>query len=183
MATVTTPVLDLLMMDTHTKYHLAIGDISQYPSNYNIQVPTLEITPPGYPKISLAFVANSIQIYNSDTLGITCPDTACSPTPLPDGIYKVKYSIYPAYKYYVEKSFLRTTALLENFDKAYLKLDLLECDQQLKYHDRQLLDNIEHFINGAIAAGNNCANKLSMELYQKANTMLTKFIDNRCWID
>jgi hypothetical protein len=175
----TTPILDLVILDVHNALNLAVGDTSQY-FNTAISSPTLEITPPSYPMISLPFVANSIQVYDSNTLGITT-GAGCDLAPLPDGLYKLKYSIYPSYLYYTEKTFLRVDKLMASFDEAWLKLDIFECDGALKYQDRQKLDLIEDYINGAIAAANKCANKLAVQLYNKASTLLTKFVSgNSC---
>lgn len=173
-----TPVLDLIFLDVHNSKFLALGDVSTYPTGFNVSTPTIEITVPSYPPTSIAFVPTSVQMYNSTSLGIT--DDTCDNIPLPDGLYKVKYSVYPAYLYYVEKTFLRVDALMAKFDDAYLKLDLYECDQAIKYQEKQTLSLIEDYINGAIAAANNCANKLAVDLYTKANTTLTKFINNSC---
>lgn len=170
-----TPQLDLLMLDTHNAKHLAIGDASSYPNNFSINTPTLEITPPSFPTKSIPFEARTIQVFNSFTLGITCVEDTCSLTDLPDGIYKVKYSIAPAYLYYVEKNFLRVDNLYKKFDTAYLKMDL--CIG--KRSEEKILNEIEGYIQGAIAASNSCALKLSMQLYNKANTLLDNFI-NKC---
>jgi hypothetical protein len=176
-----TPSLDLIILDTHSSLTLAVGDVSVYPSTFSISTPTIEITVPSYPMISLPFVASSVQVYNSTTLGITT-GTNCDNIALPDGLYSIKYSVYPAYLYYVEKTFLRVDKLMAKWDEAYLKLDLFQCDQAIKFQEQQTLDLIEDYISGAIAASNQCVNKLAVELYTKANSLLDKFINNSCCI-
>lgn len=168
-----TPILDLLYLDSHSVENLIIADISKYPTGYTISTPTIEITVPSFETISIPFTAQGIQIYNSDALGLTSGD--CDIVPLPDGIYKIKYSIYPAYKYYVNKSFLRIERLLEKFDKVYVKLDMLQCDLATKYADRKQLNLIWEYIQGAIASANNCAEKQAMELYDRAYKAIDKF--------
>jgi len=170
------PTLDLLYIDTHNITTMAIADISQYPEGFTVSSPTLEITPPGFTKETTAFVARSMQIYNSHTLGITSGD--CTPSALPDGIYTIKYSVFPAYRNYVTKSFLRVEKLLEKFDKIYVKLDIMQCDLATKNVERKQLNLIWEYINGAIASANNCAEKQAMELYQRANDALDKFSKN-----
>lgn len=174
-----TPTLDLLIFDTHSNTTLAIGDASTYPTGFNISTPTIEITVPSYPTVSIAFVASSVQVYNSNTLGLTTGSN-CDNIALPDGLYRIKYSVYPSYLYYVEKTFLRTDRLMAKFDDVYLKLDLFECDQAIKLQQKRTLDLIEDYINGAIAAANQCANKLAIELYTKANSLIDKFLNNSC---
>lgn len=170
------------MMDTHSRLTMAIGDSSYYPSGFIVSTPTIEITVPGYDAITLPFVARGIQIYNSESLGLNCLDVNCTEFPLPDGIYTVKYSIYPAYTYYVQKTFIRVSALQEKLDEVYLKMDMMECNRELEYQDRKILDTIEAFIQGAIAAANKCANKLAMDLYRKAQKSMDNFINNRCYV-
>src|SRR5690349_10828601 len=121
-----TPTLDLLIIPSYSPALLIVADISQYPDGFNISSPTIEVTPPGFPMKSIAFVEKNIQIYNADTLGIICSD--CTNFPLPDGIWTLKYSITPAYLYFVEKTFLRVDKLVQKYDTAYLKLDILQCD-------------------------------------------------------
>lgn len=177
MANSSVPILDLVFFDTHSSTTLAIGDASVYPTGWNISTPTIEITVPSYPAISIPFVASSVQLYNSNTLGITTGDQ-CTNIPLPDGLYKVKYSIYPAYLYYVEKTFLRVDQLMAALDDAWLKLDLFHCADAMKYQERQQLELIETYVNGAISAANKCANKAAVEWYNKAFQLITKFINN-----
>lgn len=168
-----TPTLDLLYLDSHSSKNLIIADISQYPTGFNVTTPTIEITVPSFDMKSLAFTERTIQVYNSLTLGITTSD--CDIIPLPDGIYKIKYSIFPAYKYYVNKSFLRVDKLLERFDNEYVKLDIAQCDMAIKASYRRDLDVIWDYINTAIASANTCSEKQAMELYNRASDALNKF--------
>jgi hypothetical protein len=176
----TDPKLDLIMLDTHNSYTLAIGDISTYPTGFVISTPTMEVTPPGFPTVSLAFSSQSISIYNAFNLGICSIEDLSESTSLPDGIYKFKYSINPAYKHYVEKTVLRIDVLQEKFDKAFLKTDM-SCDTNMKERDSKLLREINLNIQGAIAAANSCALKLAMDLYRRADKQIDDFINQRCY--
>ena len=176
------PQLNLLFPETHDAKSLLVADISVYPNPFTITNPTIEITPPGFNKKVLSFTAQGFTVYNSMTLGITCSGEDCSTIDLPDGIYYVKYSITPAYNYFVNKSFLRVNKLQERFDKVYLKLDFMQCDQAIKQEDREVLETIQMYINGAIAAGNNCLDTLAMKLYNKASQYITDFLNHRCYL-
>lgn len=167
-----TPNLDLFFLDSHSTELLTIADVSQYPTGFNISSPTIEITPPGYDMISIPFVAQSLQVYNSTTLGITEED--CDNIALPDGIYRIKYTIYPAYRYYVNKTFIRVDKLLEKFDRVYVQLDINQCDLATKKVEKRQIDLIWEYINGAIASANQCAEKQAMELYNRAYDALDK---------
>lgn len=169
-----TPELNITVFDSHDRRLLVIGDSSYYPTGWNIVTPTLAITVPGYPEKQIEFDAQNINIFNSNALGITCDVDNCDLENLPDGIYKIKYAIYPSYKYNVTKTFLRVDSLYAKFDEVFLNLELFECDGQIKRNQRMQLDEIEFYIQGAIAAGNRCATKLAKELYDKAANLLNK---------
>lgn len=172
------PKLDLLIIDTHNTYSLGIGDISTYvgtPVN-----PTIQLTPPGFNTVTLSFTPNNINIYDSENLGL-CVASQVENTPIPDGVYKIRYTIHPAHKYYVEKTFMKVDQILEKFDIAFLKTDIVNCDIDLKEKDAKLLREINFDIQGAIAAANSCAIKLANQLYSRANTRLDKFLEQRCY--
>lgn len=176
------PKLNLLFPETHDAKSLLIADISKYPVPYSIVNPTIEITVPSFNPVTLSFTAQGFTVYDSMSLEITCSDLDCETIPLPDGIYYVKYSITPAYRYFVNKSFLRVNNLQEKFDKVYLKLDFMQCDQAIKEEDMEVLDTIETYINGAIAAANNCLDVLAMKLYGKASQAIDDFVNHRCYL-
>lgn len=172
MASIKEPFLDLSLMDLNSTKLLGIIDISAYPTNWNKVSPTLEITIPGFNTVFLPFVPSSLQVINSNHLGITCDDDCLKA--LPDGIYTLRYSIYPAYKYYVDKTFLRVEQLYEKFDKLFLTLEL-QCVSPSSTQRKQM-EEIELYIQGAMAAASNCAIKLATELYNKADNLLTGLI-------
>ncbi len=176
------PKLNLLFPETHDSKSLLIADISKYPVPYSITNPTIEITVPGFNVVTLPFTAQGFTVYDSMSLEITCSDLDCETIPLPDGIYYVKYSITPAYRYFVNKSFLRINNLQEKFDKVYLRLDFMQCDQAIKEEDIKTLDTIQKYINGAIAAANNCLDTLAMKLYNKASGFIDDFVNHKCYL-
>jgi hypothetical protein len=168
------PQLDLTILDSHNPKLLVIADSSVYPTGWNIISPTMGITVPGYAEKQIPFVPQDINIYNSNTLGITCDVDTCALQDLPDGIYTFKYVIAPALTYNVRKNILRVDRLYSKFDEKFLNLEIFTCDGQLRRNQKMLLDDTEFYIQGAISAGNRCANKLALELYQKAWKLLDK---------
>lgn len=175
MSTSIVPILDITIFDSHNINLLVIGDSSFYPPSYVPVNPTLQITVPGYSPKTLIFTPGTINIYNSNDLGITCDVEICDLSPLPDGIYTLKYAIAPAYKYNVTKTWLRVDSLYKKFDDKFLNLEMFTCDRALEKELKLQIDEIEYYIQGAIAAGNRCATKLAMELYRKADTLLNRF--------
>lgn len=175
--TVNNPILDIIVMPTYSPYTLAVGDYSQYPVGYAPSSPTIEITAPGYNKQAVSFVPKNLNLFNSTNMGITCEGQPESL--LPDGLYTLKYTVAPAFTYFVTKTILRVDNIMERFDTAFMKLDITECDQAIKREQKIQLDTINYFIQCAIAAGNKCANKKAIQLYNQASKMLEKF-NNQC---
>lgn len=166
------PILDLLVLDSHDPRLLVIADISTYVDGATPISPTLAVTAPGYDEKQIPFVVSTVQMFNSNTLGIPCHTNGCPPVVLPDGIYTFKYAIFPAYKFNVTKTFLRVDRLYQKFDEKFLSVEMFQCDDQTRRERRMLIDNAEYFIQGAIAAANRCANKMAIDLYQKADKLL-----------
>lgn len=173
------PRLDIIIPEVHSPLYLAVGDVSFYPIGFNIVNPSLEVTPPLADKKVLTFVPNNMGVYNSADLGITCVEDECLVS-LPDGIWEITYSIAPLNKYNVTKKFLRVFNLVQQFDVAFMNVELMECNQIVKEQNRQALDQIEFYINGAIATANDCNYTKAMELYREASKLLTNFLKTKC---
>lgn len=176
----TTPYLDLLLIETHDSKLLALGDISTYPAGFSVVAPTVAMIVPGFPEQQIPFNVGAINIYNSNTLKITCEAEGCDLEELPDGVYTIKYAIYPAYKYNVTKNFIRIEKLLRKFDEKFLSLELFNCDGQSRKLMKQKVDEVENYMQGAVSAANRCANKLAIELYNKADALLNGIQQSCC---
>lgn len=171
--------LDILVVPTYNTLTLGIADASIYPTNPPVvSSPTIEITVPGFDVVSLPFNVNDFNIFNSLSLGLTAFGEPL--LPLPDGVYKLRYTVAPAYENFVEKTIIRVEQLQEKFDEAFMKLDMMECDRAIKTQQKVDLNTIYFFIQGAIAAANNCAVAESNKLYNQANMMLNNFLKNNC---
>lgn len=170
--------LDILVIPTYNLLTLAIADASIYPDTPPAVVsPLIEIDVPGFGVTVLPFDFNDLNIFTSSNLGIT---EAGQDLPLPDGIYRLKYSIAPAATNYVEKTILRVDKLQEKFDNAFLQLNMMECDRAIKTQSSVDLNTINFFIQGAIASANNCAEYESNKLYIQADNMLNTFLNSNC---
>ena len=168
--------LDILVVPTYNTLTLGIADASTYVTTPS--APTIEITIPGFGIVTLPFVPNDFNIFNSTSLGITSVGDPL--LPLPDGVYYLKYSISPAYVNYVERTIIRVDSLQERFDAAFMKLDMMQCDLAIKTQQKVTLNSIYFFIQGSIAAANNCAVETSNKLYAQASNMLNNFIKTDC---
>jgi len=172
--------LDIVITPTYNTYNLAVVDASTYPALYTVASPTLRIDVPGFGTgYNGVFNVNETNIFNSTTLDITTAGNEC---PIPDGIYYFLYTNNPAFVdgYSVEKSFMRVDKLQEKYDEAFMKLDMMECDGAIKMQAKVDLMSIYIFIQGAIAAANNCAIVSAEKLYAQASSMLDNMINNDC---
>lgn len=176
----TSPILDFVVVDTHNLLTLGIADSSFYPTGFTVLNPTYEITPPSFPKATVVYTTGQLTIFNSNTLNISCVDDVSLLIDLPDGIWTVKQSITPPITYNLERTFIRTTKLEQKFGTAFLKTDLVQCNQDVKIEHMKVLDEVWFYIQAAIAAANQCNNLLAMQLYKLANTMLDNFLRDRC---
>lgn len=175
----TSAILDIVILDTHSDLYLAIGDASWYATGFNVTVPSISITPPGCTTTTVSFVPKGVQVYNSYTLGLTSDPATCNFMSLPDGLYTIIYSIYPSQTYSVTKNFLRVDRLYTLVDAAFLKLDMMVCDESLKKQLKDQIDLIEFYIQGAIAAANNCSLNLATQLYTKALNLTNSFVNSQ----
>ena len=168
--------LDILVIPTYNTLTLGVADASTYGSTPS--APTMTITIPGFGDVSIPFNPNDFNVYNSTILGLTqMGDTLL---PLPDGVYKLRYSIAPSTTSFVERTIMRVEQLQERFDAAFMRLDMMECDRAIKTQQKVDLTSISFFINGAIAAANNCAVVEANRLYNQASKMLNNFMRNGC---
>lgn len=165
--------LDFITLDTHSLLSLAVADTSKYELGYIPVSPTIQITPPTFEPISLAFVPNSIQVYDSSNLGISCE--WCDKVKLPDGIWTIKYTNYPSTSFSVEKSFIRVDNLQAKLDEIFLRLDFMQCNSRIKKEEEELITRIQIYIDGAIASANNCAIKQANNLYCQASDLIKNF--------
>jgi len=170
--------LDILVVPTYNSLTLGVIDISTYPTDPPVVFgASIKICVPGFNEVTLPFDVGVFNLYNSSSLGIT---EVGNDQPLPDGIYRFNYSVTPAYLNFVDKTIMRTEKIQEKFDRAFLQLDLMECDRAIKTQSTVTLNTINFFIQGSIAAANNCADFESNKLYRQADMMLDNFLRNNC---
>ena len=172
--------LDILVVPTYNTLTIGIADASTYPTDPPVvTAPTIEIDVPSLGVVILPFAVNEFNIFNSASLGLTVIGEPL--IPLPDGIYNFKYTVAPAYLNFVEKSIMRIDRIQEKFDEAFMKLDMMECDMAIKTQQKVDLNTVYFFIQGSLAAANNCAIIEANRLYTQANNMLNNFIRNNCY--
>jgi len=170
--------LDILVIPTYNVQTLGVADASVYPTNPPVvSGATIEINIPGFGVVLRPFSVNDFNIFTTSNLGLSPVGVD---QPLPDGVYRLRYSVAPAYINFVEKSIMRVEKLQEKFDNAFMKLDMMECDRAIRTQAKVDLTSIYFFIQGSIAAANNCAVDEAMKLYNQADMMLNNFLKNNC---
>lgn len=170
--------LDIIVVPTYNVNNLAVMDASVYPDDPPlVSGATIDIDVPGFGLVSLPFYIEELNIFTSSNLGISAVGVT---EPLPDGIYHLKYSIAPSTVNFVQKTIMRVDLLQQKFDEAFMTLDMMECDRAIKTQSKVTLTTINFFIQGAIAAANNCAEVEANKLYTQADKMLNNFIKNNC---
>jgi len=175
--------LDINIIDTHNIRTIAIADISVYANGIIISNPVIEITPPGFTKIATIFSPKSVNIYNSNNVGITTICEGSTLSALPDGIWQIKYSIQPALDTYIEKSFMRTSNIKCMYSKALLGIDMsncIGCSSDLVKKKKEELKEIRLLIDGSIASANECDNENAMLKYRKAMDKLKRIKQCEC---
>jgi hypothetical protein len=167
--------LNFDIIDTHDFKTLGITDVSWYNPDITIETPTIEILPPGYTiAASPFFMVGALNVYNSNGVGITKASCEEELVDLPDGLWKIKYSICPNDKLFIEKFFLKTDKIQCRYTQALLSLDLnLPSDSDVEKQKRRKLADIEFYITAAIAAANNQDAKKASDFYKKANKLLS----------
>ncbi len=170
--------LDFVVLNATSTFTITVVDTSTYPDNPPTEsAPTMEVTPPGFNTVSIPFVMQGYNTYNSSNLNISALNTV---EQIPDGIYTFKYSVAPAYENFIERSIIKVDKLQEKFDIAFLTLDLMECDRAIKTQAFVTLNTIYIFIQSAISAANNCSLIEASKLYNQADRMLTNFVKKDC---
>lgn len=167
--------LNLVVLPTYNVKNLAIRDVSEYSSNISNLIIFIDI--PSYGLVDLPFVKSEVNVFTSSMLSISNIGVE---EPLPDGIYRIRLSVIDGTEIHVDKTFFRVDKLQEKFDNLFMKLDMMECNQSIKKQSKEQLNTIFFFIQGSIAAANNCAETEAMKLYKHANKLLSNMLSNNC---
>lgn len=170
--------LKIVVLDTHDLDSICVTDASTYPDDPPIvSSPSLVITAPGFLPDSVPFNVQGNNILTSDMFGIT---EAGDIHPLPDGLYTFTYSIAPAITNFTTISYMRVDRLQEKFDKVFMSLDFMVCDNAIKTQAKVNLNAIYLLIQGSKAAANECALIEANKLYDKASSMLDTMLKKNC---
>lgn len=167
----TNNTLDLLLIETYSASTIGIADISIYAPTYTVpSTLQIEITPPGFAKVTVDFTTKNANIYRALDLGLTCTETCME---MPDGIYEVKYST-PAPKIAsITKYFIKVDRIKNVYMNKFLSVDMeCNCTTEKNQKLKKELQKVNMLIEGAVAAANQCDLVTSKSRYQKAESLL-----------
>lgn len=176
-------ILQLDVPETACENVLRIVDTSIYADETLLPITCqqLDITLPGMHEpvyITEGLTPNFCGVFDATDLGIDCPPG----TDLHDGLYKIRYSISPNDKSFVEYYHLRTTATVNKYYREICKLRLRECEPTAEetqhYND---LKHIKMMIDAAKAKAEYChAPEQGVEMLAYAIKLLDKYIMGCC---
>ena len=115
-------ILNVVVIPLYNKYTMGVMDNSSY--DIPVVNPTLTVTMPGFDPVDIVFNENTLNILDSEILGLTA--TGADKIALPDGVYALTYTINPSATYYTDKNIMRVDQLQEKFDEAFMTLDMME---------------------------------------------------------
>jgi len=138
--------------------------------------PLLEVLMPGYNKYFLVnIVANQVNTFNSNTLGLTDLLNADCLIDLPDGVYRLKYKICPYNLNYKLKSFCRTNILEQRITFIYEKIGASDCSRKEDLTIMNDLAEIHMLVEGChLIADQN--EKKATEFYALASKLTDRLI-------
>lgn len=167
---------------------LKLMDTSVYSDDLPIDCPLLEITLPGFAqpiqfdeeRLSSGF---QVSLTNCE-LSLTEQPEDCGQrdSPLPDGVYIIKYSVSPNDQVFVEYNHLRMTKALNCYFEALCELDLGNCEPDSETYKKLMeLNKIKGYLDAAKAKVEICHNPgQGMEIYNYAVKLLSKFGCSKC---
>jgi hypothetical protein len=175
--------LALDIPDTACDTILRIWDASVYAQGLDVDCPRLDIWLPGFlvPKYYTDLQADFVKNLNAIDLGLQHP-LSDTPVSLPDGLYKIRYSVSPNDKVFVEYYHLRTTNIVNMYHQEICKVQLEPCEpgpeQHQKLHD---LRYIKMYIDAAKAKAEYChAPKQGVEMLAYAEKLLRSYMTGAC---
>lgn len=163
---------------------LRLADNSVYNSEIDVENAILEITPPGYAcAVFYGLEKGFNSMFNSGSLRINVAKKPKDLVIIPDGVYKIKFSVKPNTQLFVEYDMLRTCQLQKSLaqsignlfrERASLlkrdfdsKLDQLTWIKQLAEASKYMVDELEDSNEG-------------VNLYNESVRLLTIFKEKGC---
>lgn len=174
--------LALSMIETANLYTLRISDSSVY-ADFPATCGLLQIQVPGFNFAKeMEVIPTFSLVFNACSLGIQTSNCGVTVGELPDGIYRVRYSVSPNDQVYVEYAFLRTTAFMTKYYQTLCNLDVMGCEPSQQVKDGlDKLQTIKMFLDAAVAEVEYCHDlEKGMQIFNYAKAQLDKISLSCC---
>lgn len=172
--------LDFEILETGNIKTLVFVDSSQYMEPPDR--PLLEVFLPGFNKYLLTnVIANQVNTFNSNTLGLGPSLNVNFLQDLPDGVWSFRYKICPYTLIFIDKKHMRVTQLQCKLNDLYnhLSLDGCECPTQTDEFIQKQLTRINILIEGAKSVVNLDSVKAG-KYYHLANKLIDDLLHKFC---
>lgn len=160
---------------------MVIRDASSYVPNIPAVNPVLEITSPGgeYPVVITDIEVGFSKVVDINTLHINASGPASNPdAALPDGIYKIRYSVAPNSKVFISYLYFRNvkqlnlymtllTDILKN-RSSYSFKEYMEAQRKFLWY-KELIDGAKYLCEDRFDS------KSAQEIYDEVNLLLNNF--------
>lgn len=176
--------LSLEIPDTNNINVLRLFDTSLYAEDLGTNCGLLQITSPGFnAPVSIEVLPQFNLVLNACTLGIQSSGCGTICNPIPDGIYKVRYSIAPNDKVYVEYDYLRLTQTNNKYYNMLASLEMSACEPDADVKEQlKELRLIRSFLDAAKAKIEYAHQpEQGMELLVYAQKKLVRLGSNSCF--
>ena len=121
--------LSLEVPDTNNVKVLRVFDTSLYATQFDTSCGLLQITSPGFNiPVNIDVLPHYNLVLNACTLGLQHQGCGETSAPLPDGIYRIRYSVAPNDKVFVEYSHLRVTQTINKYSNELAKIEMSACE-------------------------------------------------------
>jgi hypothetical protein len=162
---------------------LSILDTSVYSDMVPVTCPTLNITVPGFHySVELTIVPGSNTILTACDLDLQTVDCGTVFSPIPDGVYVVKYSVSPNDQVYVEYNHLRISKALNQYNDILCELDVQACEPSTFVKSKlDKLMSARMYLDAAKAKVETCHEpQRGMALYNYAKKIMDKLQCHNC---
>lgn len=130
------PKLNFDILETYDLRILRIADTSDW-KHLKTETSYIDIITPARKKpVTHYFNKDSINIFNSNNLELTCTDCKDGLQKLPDGIYNIKIYVCEGAEFFYSACYLRTVSTQLRLNQILINLGLCNCTPDTSVMDR-----------------------------------------------
>jgi hypothetical protein len=169
-------ILGVDVIPTNNVNILHLFDTSVYAEGLGKTCLYLEITLPGFKEVRLVEPNPNFNLsLNAITLSLI-PQDADYLSPLPDGVYHIRYSVAPNDKVWVELDHLRTTSFDQQMFEQRCDIKLNACSPMEEVTEQlKQLQEVDNYLKAAIAKVEICDEvSKGIELFTYAKRLLDR---------